>query len=86
VHPRLLATAFLDRRDARVFLELFGRGAAWPWFAEGDEEAWSKHGHGPWQGVKHTEVGMVLGALRTGFVEVGNGLPRDAALGDEGLH
>jgi hypothetical protein len=86
MHPRLLATAFRDRRDARVLLEFFGRGEAFPWFTEGDEEAWSQHGPGPWQGVKHREVGMVLGALRHGVVEVGNGLQRDAELGDEGLH
>ena len=29
---------------------------------------------------------MVLGALRDGFVEVGNGLQGDPELGDEGLH
>ncbi len=29
---------------------------------------------------------MVLGALRHGLVEVGNGLQRDAELGDEGVH
>ena len=61
VHPGLLATAFRDRRDARVFLELFGRGEAFPLFAEGDEEAGSKHGSGPWQGIKQREVGMAPG-------------------------
>ena len=55
-------------------------------FAEGDEEAGSKDGPGPWQGVKQGEVGMRLGTLRNGGVEVGNGLQRDAELGHEGLY
>ena len=86
VHPGLLATAFRDRRNARVFLEFLGGGEAFSLFAEGDEEAGSKHGSGPWQGVKQREVGMVLGALRNSCIEVGNGLQRDAELGNEGLH
>ena len=85
-HPGLLATAFCDRREARVLLELCGRGEAWPWCAAGDEEAGSTDGPGPWQGVKPRAVGMVLGVWRTGCVEVGNGRPRDAEWGDEGLH
>ena len=86
VHPGLLATAFRDRRDARVFLELVGRGEAFPLFAEGDEAAGSKHRSGPWQGSKQREVGRLLGTLRHGCVEVGNGLQRDAELGHEGVH
>jgi len=86
VDPGLFATTFRNRCDARVLLEIFGRGEAFPLFAEGDEEARSKHGPGPWQGVKQREVGMVLGMLRNGFVVVCNGLQRDAELGDEGLH
>ena len=86
VHPGFLATAFRDRCDARIFLEFLGGGEAFPLFAEGDEEAGGKDGPGPWQGVKQGEVGMGLGALRDGGVEVGNGLQGDAELGDEGLH
>jgi hypothetical protein len=59
-HPGLFATAFRDRRNARIFLEFLGGGEAFPLFAEGDEEAGSKHGSGPWQGVKQREIGMVL--------------------------
>ena len=55
-------------------------------FAEGDKEAGSKHGSGPWQGVKQREVGMVLGALRNSGIAVGKGLQRDAELGNESLH
>ena len=55
-------------------------------FAEGDEEAGSKNGSGPWQSVKQREVGMVLGALRHSGIDVGNGLQRDAELGNESLH
>ena len=86
VHPRLLATAFRDWRNARLFVEILGRGVAFPWCATGHEEARSQDGSGPWQGVKQGEVGMVLGTLCDGVVEVGNGLQRDAELGDEGVH
>jgi hypothetical protein len=85
-HPGLLATACRERREARVLWELCGRGEAWPWCAAGDEEAGSQDGPGPGQGVKPRAVGMVLGTWRTGVVEVGNGLPRDAEWGDAGLH
>ena len=86
MHPGLLATAFCHRRNARLFLEVLGRGEAFPLFAEGDEEAGRKDGPGPWQGVKQGEVGMLLGALCDGGVEVCNGLQSHAELGDEGLH
>ena len=86
VDPGFLATAFRDRRNARVFLAFIGGGEAFSLFAEGDEEAGSKNGSGPWQGVKQREVGMVLGAVRHSCIEVGNGLQRDAELGNEGLH
>jgi hypothetical protein len=85
VDPGLLAAAFRDRRDARIFLECVGGGQAFPWFAEGDEEAGSTNGPSTWHGVKHREVGMVLRALCDGIVEVGNGLQGDPELGDEGV-
>src|SRR5215510_15548284 len=74
VDPGLLAAAFRHWRNTRIFLEFGGGGKAFPLFAEGDEEAGSKNGPSPWQGVKQREVGMVLSALGDGFVEVGNGL------------
>ena len=86
VDPGFLATAFRDRRDARVFLEFRGRGVAFSLFAKGHEEARGKDSTGTWQGVKQEEVGMILGVLRDGFVEVGNSLHSDTELGDEGLH
>ena len=86
VDPGFLATAFRHRRNARIFLECLGGGVAFPLFAEGHEEARGKDGPSPWQGVKQREVGMVLGALRNGGVEVGNGVQGDAELGDQGLH
>ena len=86
VDPGLLAAAFRHRRHARIFLEFVGGGKAFPLFAEGDEEAGSKHGPRPWQGVKQREVGMVLRAVCDDFVEVGNGLQGDPELGDEGMH
>ena len=72
-----LPAAFRHRRNARIFLEFVGGGKAFPLFAEGDEEAGSKHGPSPWQGIKQREVGMVLSALCDGLVEVGNGLQGD---------
>src|SRR5262245_11152428 len=74
VPPGLLATAFCHRRNTRIFLEVLGRGEAFPLCAKGDEEAGSKDGPGPWQGVKQGEVGMRLGALCNGGVEVCHGL------------
>jgi hypothetical protein len=86
VHPGLLATAFRDRCNTRVFWEFLGGGEACSWFAEGDEEPGSEHGSGPWQGVKPRAVGMVLGALCHSGIEVGTGWQRDAELGHEGWH
>src|SRR6266705_4731763 len=50
VDPGFLATAFRDRRDARVFLEFRGRGVALPLFAKGHEETRGKDCTGTWQG------------------------------------
>jgi hypothetical protein len=86
VHPGLLAPAFRDRCDARIFLECLGGGEAFPLFAEGHAEAGGKDGPRPWQGVTQGEVGMGLGALGHGSVEIGNGLPGHAELGDKGWH
>jgi hypothetical protein len=86
VHPGFLATAFRDRCETRIFLEVLGGGEAFPLCAEGHEEAGGNDGPGPWQGVKQGEVGMGLGALCKGGVEVGNGLQGHAELGDQGLH
>jgi hypothetical protein len=86
VDPGLLAAAFRDRRDARLFWECVGGGQGFPLFAEGDEEAGSQNGPSTWHGVKQREVRMVLRALCDGFVEGGNGLHGDPELGDEGVH
>src|SRR6266446_9111165 len=74
VDPGLLAAAFCDRRNARIFLEFVGGGKAFPLFAEGDEEAGSKHSPSPWQGVTQRKDGMVLRALCDGGIAVGHGL------------
>ena len=42
VDPGLLATAFRDRRNARIFLELLGRRIAFPLLAKGHEETRGK--------------------------------------------
>jgi hypothetical protein len=85
VDPGLLATACRDRHDTRVFWEFRGRGIAFPLFAKGSEEARGQASPGAWQGVKEGEVGMGLGALRAGCVEVGHGLHGDTEWGDTGL-
>ena len=69
-----------------IFLEVLGRGEAFPLCAAGDEEAGRKDGPGPWPGVKQGAGGMRLGVWCDGGVAVGNGLQSHAALGDEGLH
>ena len=55
-------------------------------FAEGDEESGGQDSASAWQGVKQGEVGMALGALCNGFVEVVDGLQGDAELADKGLN
>jgi hypothetical protein len=84
VPPGLRATAFRARRNARVFVQCIGGGEACAVCAEGDEEAGSKNGSGPWPGVQHREGGMVRGAGRKSGLEVGKGLQRDAEWGNEG--
>ena len=86
VDPGLLAAAFGYWRDTGVFLEFLGGGIAFALFAKGDEEPGGKDGARAWQGGKEREIGMALGALRDGVVEICNSLQSDAELGDEGLH
>ena len=86
VDPGLLAATFRHWGNTRLFLEVLGRGVAFPLFAKGHKEARSKDGSGAWPGVKQGEVGMVLGTLGDGGVEGGNALQRDAELGDKGWH
>src|SRR6266568_5876271 len=45
--PGLLAAAFRDRRNARLFLACVGGGKAFPLCAEGDEEAGGKNSPSP---------------------------------------
>ena len=69
VDPGLFATTFRNRCDARVLLEIFGRGEAFPLFAEGDEQPGRKDGARPRAGLKQGKIGMVLGALRNGMIQ-----------------
>src|SRR4029453_12931759 len=66
VAPSFLAAAFRHGRTTRLFLECLGRSVAFPLCAKGHEEARGKDGPGAWQGVKHREGGMGLGAWRDG--------------------
>jgi hypothetical protein len=54
-------------------------------FPESDEEAGSKDRTSARQGGKQGEVGMLLGAVRKGVVEVGNGMQEGSELGNERL-
>jgi hypothetical protein len=85
VDPGFLATAFRDRRDARLFLAILGRGVALPLCAEGHEEAGRQDGPGAGQSVTQGEVRMALGTRCDSGVKIGDGLQGDAAWGDEGL-
>ena len=85
VHPGLLPAAFGDRCNARIFLQCGGRGIASPLFAKGDEEAGGEDRASAWEGLEEGAVGMGLGPLRDGGVELGDGLQGDAELGDKGL-
>ncbi len=85
VAPGLLATAFRDWRDARLFVVILGRDVALPLCAAGHEEAGRKDGPGTGQSVKQGEVRMALGTRCDSGVKVGDGLQGDAEWGDEGL-
>jgi hypothetical protein len=85
VYPGLLAAAFGDRGDARLFLQCGGGGRACALFAKGDEEAGGEDRPSAWEGLEEGEVGMGLGPLRDGGVEVCDGVPGDAELGNKGL-
>jgi hypothetical protein len=83
--PGLLATAFRDRRAARLLLAFLSGGEAFPVCAAGHEEAGGQDGPGPWQGGKQGEGGRGLGTLCHGRVAVGHGLPGHAELGAQGV-
>src|SRR6266699_1988489 len=83
VHPRLLPAAFRDRCNARIFLQFGGRGIACTLFAEGDEEAGGEDRPSAWKGLEEGEVGMGLGTLRDGSVEICDGLQGDTELGNQ---
>jgi hypothetical protein len=84
--PGFIAAPFRHRRDARILLECIGGGVTCTLFAEGDEQARGTDRTGAWQGGKQGEVGMALGALRDGMVEVCDRLQDAPELGDESLH
>src|SRR5262245_51989555 len=84
VHPGLLAAAFGHWRDPGIFLQ-FRRGSIpCALFAKGDQEAGSENGTRPGERLEEGKVGMALGTLCDGGVEIGDGLQGDPALGDEG--
>src|SRR5215471_7467808 len=86
VYPGLLATPFGHRRNAGIFLQFAGGGIACTLFAEGNEQSGSEDGTRSWEGLEQREIGMALGALCNGTVEIGDGLQGDPELGDQGLH
>ena len=85
VDPGLVAAPCGHGGNASVLLPLIGGDGAIAWFAEGDEETRGKDGASAWERVKYREVGMALGALGKGLVELLDRVQGHAALGDEGL-
>ena len=85
VHPGLLPAAFGDWGNARLLLPCGGGGIAYALFAKDDEEAGGEDRPSAWEGLEEGEVGMALGTLREGGVEVGDGLQGDAELGNKCL-
>ena len=86
VDPGLVAAPFGHGRNARILLQLIGRGVAVALFAEGDEQPGGEDGPCSWEGLEQGEIGMALSALRDGGVAIGDGPHGDPELGDEGLH
>jgi hypothetical protein len=83
--PGVHAAACGPRRDAGRLWECIGGGVALPLCVAGDAAARGTDRPSAWQGGKPGAVGMTLGALRTGLVEVGNRVQEDPELGDERL-
>ena len=84
VDPTRVPTAFGDRRNARILLEVGGGGIALALFAKGDEETRGEDGTGAWERLKEGEVGMGRGQLRDGVVEVLDRLQGGTELGHKG--
>jgi hypothetical protein len=85
VNPGLVAAAFRHRRTASLAWQLISRGVAVAWCAKGDEETGGNDGASAWEGVKYRAVGMALGAVGHGLVELLDRVQRHAALGHKGL-
>jgi len=85
VDPGRVAAAFRHRRHASVLLQLIGRGVAVALSAKGDEETWGKDGSSAWEGGKKREVGMALGAVGNGLVDILDRWQGHAELGNKGL-
>src|SRR5918999_3595371 len=82
--PTCVPAAFGDRRNARILLELRGRGIAVALFAKSHEETRGEDGTGAWERLKEGEVGMGRGQLRNGVVEVLDCLQGGTELGHKG--
>ena len=72
-------------RHARILLQFLGRGVVVALFAKGGEETWSKDSPSTWEGIKAGAVGMALGALCYGLVELFDRMQGRAELCDESL-
>ncbi len=83
--PGFVAAPFGHRRHTRVRLQFISGAIAFTLFAERDEESGGKDRTSAWQSGKQGKIGMALGTLRDGVVEVGNRLEDAPKLGDEGL-
>ena len=84
VPPGLLTAPCSHRRDSGLFLECGGGGRACALCAEGDEQPGSENGARSWEGLEQEAIGMALRTRRAGGGAIGEGLPGDPELGDEG--
>ena len=85
VHPGFLAAAFGHRRDPGICLQGGGGPIPFTLFAAGDQEAGSEDGASAGQSLEEGEVGMAVGPLCAGGIELGDRLQGDTELGNEGL-
>ena len=82
--PTCVPTAFGDRRNARILLEVSGGRIAVALFAKGDEETRGEDGTGAWERLKEGKVGRGRSQVRDSVVEVLNRLQGGTKLGHKG--
>jgi hypothetical protein len=85
VPPGLLAAAFGDGREPRLFVPCGGGGRAFPVCAAGDEPPGGTDGSRPWERRAQGAIRRALRALRAGGLTGGKRLQGDPELGAKRL-